>query len=291
MNNENQASFNEFFKVFSESVVATLLKNLDKDICTKIECTFDSFVISKDTEVLKEQRVIYKMDYAVGSRQGNVALLIPEELISGVSDILTGGSGKDVYKGSLSEIETNSISRILTKIFKDLEFKFKQAYEKNLVFSASSNLLLKEMKDYELNSGGVMFDFVAEMTLSLNENDAFKLTLLLNKHIVELLMEDLGFTGSSATPRKKERSNIDINCLADIKINITAELGRAQVPIKYALELVQDSIVELDTQNNADIKVFANGIEFAYAQIVAIEDTFGLKITKIISPEERMGCI
>lgn len=80
-------------------------------------------------------------------------------------------------------------------------------------------------------------------------------------------------------------SNID--CLSDVDINIVAQLGKAQVPMKYALELNEGSIIELDTLNEADIKVYANGVEFAHAQVVALEENFGLRITKIISPEQR----
>ena len=101
-------------------------------------------------------------------------------------------------------------------------------------------------------------------------------------------MDDLGLYRSNSAAKKESISKMDIDRLADVKINITAELGRARVPIKYALELVRGSLIELDTLNNADIKVFANGIEFARAQIVAVEEDFGLKITQVISPEERL---
>lgn len=79
----------------------------------------------------------------------------------------------------------------------------------------------------------------------------------------------------------------NIHYLSDVDINIIAELGKTQVPIKYALELNEGSIIELDTLNEADIKVYANGVEFAHAQVVALEENFGLRITKIISSEQR----
>lgn len=77
--------------------------------------------------------------------------------------------------------------------------------------------------------------------------------------------------------------------LSDVDISIIAQLGKTQVPMKYALELDEGSIIELETLNESDIKVYANGVEFAHAQVVALEDNFGLKITKIISPELREG--
>lgn len=98
-------------------------------------------------------------------------------------------------------------------------------------------------------------------------------------------MVESNFTQTSDEIENENVSNIER--LADVDINIIAELGKAQVPMKYALELSEGSIIELDTLNDSDIKVYANGVEFALAQVVALEDNFGLKITKIISPEER----
>ena len=288
-NQQHDNIFNEFFQVFSKPIVKTLSKKLDASICKNINFKFDSFSTASNVDGQKKDEALFKIEYAVEDKQGSLAILLPEELLAIASDILTGGEGKSLYKGSLSEIETNSVNPILNALFKDLENAFKHAYGHDLIFSANSYLILKEMPDYKINSGDSNFDFVVGTTLTLNENEEYKISIFLEKSVVEQLMADLGFSTDAA--RKIEKNNIDLSCLADIKLNITAELGRTQVPIKYALELVGGSIVELDTQNNADIKVFANGIEFAYAQVVAIDDNFALKITKIISPEERWGCI
>ena len=127
----------------------------------------------------------------------------------------------------------------------------------------------------------------AELKTKLNEAKTYNVTLLLNEIIINELMKDLGLSENNAPSKRNVTNSLDVDCISDVKINITAELGRTRVPIKYALELVQGSLVELDTLTDTDIKVYANGVEFAYAQVVAVEDNFGLKITKIISPEER----
>ncbi len=291
MSSQNQDILNEFFQIFTESITKTLNNNLDNDVCKKIQFQFKSSSKIQDAEDLKNNKAIYKIDYATGNRQGSVVALIPEELIADIADILTGGNGQNTYKGNLSELETNSVSKILTKVFKDVESSFKYFYNQDFVFSADPQLLLKEMPEYEVNSDGVSLDFLISNILTLNKDKEYKVEFLLSEYAVENLMKDLDFSKSSSVSRKNEPSSLDINCLSDVKIHITAELGRTRVPIKYALELVRGSVIELDTQNNADIKVFANDVEFAYAQIVAVDDNFGLKITKIISPEERLGCI
>lgn len=288
MNNTQQELLNEFFKIFIDSVDKTLVKNLDADTCPKVQFTLVSSSEIRNAEDLKENNAIYRIDYATGNRQGSLVVLIPEELIAVISDIFTGGSGEDAYKGSISEIETNSISKILEKVFKHIESDFKKQYEHDLAFSADSKLLLKEMPNYEVNPEDLAFDLLISTKLSLSENKEYGISILQSIQILEGLINDLGLSPSNLPGKKAAIASLDVNCLSDVKINITAELGRTRVPIKYALELVRGSLVELDTLNNSDIKVFANGIEFAHAQVVAVEDNFGLKITKIISPEERM---
>lgn len=282
---------NKFFQVFTSSIEKTLAKNLDEDICKEIKFETTSSSKVKDAESLKENNAIYKLDYVIGNRPGTLTVLIPEELIADISDILTGGNGKDAYKGSLSEIETNSSLKIMEKIFKIAEEDFKKKYDLDLAFSANPIFLLKEVPEYAINSGNYFFDFLISNTLNLNEDSQYNVNILLSNSSVENLLKDLGLAKPSQSSNSNLISSMDVTRLADVKINITAELGRTRVPIKYALELVRGSLIELDTLNNADIKVFANGIEFAHAQVVAIEDNFGLKITKIVSPEERMESV
>lgn len=287
-NIQNEESINKFFKGFFDPVQKTLVKNLDADVCSNISFVFNSSAKINETDSLKENNVICKLDFATGNRQGSLIVLIPEELIAFISDLLTGGNGEGSYKGSLSEIETNSISDILLKTFKIVEDTFKAKYEEDLVFSAHPQLLLKENPEYDITTENLSFDFLLSTTLSLNEKNAYKIGILNDLVTIEGLLKDLNLLKPKESEGQFDISSLNVNRLADVKINITAELGRTQVPIKHALELVGGSLVELDTLNNSDIRVFANGIEFARAQIVAVEDNFGLKITKIITPEERL---
>lgn len=279
---------NNFLQIFTDSINTTLPKSLDTETCPKINFNVDSVAQVQDIENLAQDRVIYQIDYTTGSRQGILVVLIPEELIAVVSDILTGGNGKDVYKGSLSEIETNSISKIFEKIYRNAEEDFKNKYDCNLVFSTNPILLLKEMPEYKIDSENYSFNVLTTNTLTLSEDKEYKINSLLNLQSIESLMKDLGLLKSNTSAKKTDISSLDVSRISDVKINVTAELGRTRVPIKYALELVRGSLVELDTLNDSDIRVFANGVEFAHAQVVAVEDNFGLKITKIVSPEERL---
>ncbi len=286
-NVQHNEIINDFFQTFVEPINKTLCENLDSSICPNIQFKMAMPSQIRDIKNLQENKAIYKLDYATGKRQGNLLLLIPTELIAVISDIVTNGNIQNSYTQNLSETETNSILELLEKTFKTIEVNFKKKYRHNLAFSDNPLLLLEEMDEYKTTLDSLSLNLLISTKLSLDENKQYDIHLLLNANIVECIIEDLGLSKTNYNVKKTEVNSLDVNLIADVKINITAELGRTKVPIKYALELIRGSLVELDTLNNSDIKVFANGVEFAYAQVVAIEDNFGLKITKIISPEER----
>lgn len=291
MSNDDNNLVNSFFEVFAEPIKKTLSQNLDNDVCKDIKFLINSSSEVHDAESLKDDNVIYKIDYAMGEYPSTLVILVSESSVSNVADIQMGGSGDKEYKGSLSELETNSSSKLLEKIFKNIEGKFKQNYGKDLAFSSSPLFILKEMPDYEINSEDLAFDFKVDTTLQLSEDIKIDVKLLFNYNNMRVLLTDLGVFKVAPSAKKTDIPSLDIQNLSDVQINITAELGRTQVPIKYALELVKGSLITLDTLNNSDIKVYANGVEFGYAQVVAVEDSFGLKITKIVSREERLGQI
>lgn len=286
MTNKQSNAINSFFQTFADAAAKTLSANLDNEVCKQISFQIMSSSQEQEVESLKETNVVFKIDYATGKFNTAMVALIPEELIAGIANIIMGGNGKDAYKGSLSELETNSVLKLINKIFRNIETDFKHHYSKDLIFSTKPSVILKEMPDYQIDDINTSYNFVINSVLKLNDEE-FKIVLLLNYNMFDKLMNDLGLSKSSFAGKKNINSSLDFKCLQDVQIHVTAELGRTQVPIKYALELVRGSIIELDTLNNSDIKVFANGVEFAHAQVVAVEDNFGLKITRIIHPEER----
>ena len=87
-------------------------------------------------------------------------------------------------------------------------------------------------------------------------------------------------------PVGEEHQNLDM--LLDIKLELTVELGRCELPIKKILELTRDSIIELDKIAGEPVSLYANGKHIANGEVVVIEDNFGLRITSIIEPEKRL---
>jgi flagellar motor switch protein FliN len=94
------------------------------------------------------------------------------------------------------------------------------------------------------------------------------------------LPQDLNFT---SPPMKG-----DMNLVMDIPVVITVELGRAKLPIKQILHLAQGSVIELDALAGEPMDVYVNGCLIAQGEVVVMGEKFGIRLTDIVTPSERM---
>jgi len=80
----------------------------------------------------------------------------------------------------------------------------------------------------------------------------------------------------------------DINMVLDIPVQLSVELGRTKVPIKYILQLAQGSVVELDALAGEPMDVLVNGYPIAQGEVVVVNDKFGIRLTDVVTPSERL---
>ena len=80
----------------------------------------------------------------------------------------------------------------------------------------------------------------------------------------------------------------DLNMILDIPVRLTVELGRTRIPIKHILQLGQGSVVELETMAGEPMDVLVNGFLIAQGEVVVVNDKFGIRLTDIVTPSERM---
>ncbi len=91
-----------------------------------------------------------------------------------------------------------------------------------------------------------------------------------------------GAQAEGATPAQ------DIQRVLDIPVQLSVELGRKKVPIKQILQLGQGSIVELDTLASEPMDVLVNGYLVAQGEVVVVNNKFGIRLTDVVSPTERL---
>lgn len=80
----------------------------------------------------------------------------------------------------------------------------------------------------------------------------------------------------------------ELEMILDIPVQISVELGRTKINIRNLLQLAHGSVVELDALAGEPMNVLVNGTLIAQGEVVVVNDKFGIRLTDIITPSERM---
>ena len=80
----------------------------------------------------------------------------------------------------------------------------------------------------------------------------------------------------------------DLDMILDIPVQLEVQLGRTKIAIKNLLQLAQGSVVELDGMAGEPMEVLVNGCLIAQGEVVVVNDKFGIRLTDVISPSERI---
>ncbi|MBK5936747.1 MAG: flagellar motor switch protein FliN [Halorhodospira halophila] len=84
----------------------------------------------------------------------------------------------------------------------------------------------------------------------------------------------------------EDDQNIDV--ILDIPVTLSMEIGRTQISIRHLLQLNQGSVVELDRLAGEPLDVMVNGTLIAHGEVVVVNERFGIRLTDVISPAERV---
>jgi len=95
------------------------------------------------------------------------------------------------------------------------------------------------------------------------------------------------FEQLSAEPGATPAAN-DIDLILDIPVQLTVELGRTRIPIRNILQLAQGSVIELEGLAGEPMDVLVNGCLIAQGEVVVVNEKFGIRLTDIITPSERI---
>ncbi|WNW11128.1 flagellar motor switch protein FliN [Pseudomonas sp. DTU_2021_1001937_2_SI_NGA_ILE_001] len=99
-------------------------------------------------------------------------------------------------------------------------------------------------------------------------------------------MEEFGSTPKAAGPVSLEGPNLDV--ILDIPVSISMEVGSTDISIRNLLQLNQGSVIELDRLAGEPLDVLVNGTLIAHGEVVVVNEKFGIRLTDVISPSERI---
>lgn len=98
-------------------------------------------------------------------------------------------------------------------------------------------------------------------------------------------------TAAASFDELKDESNneaVNMDAILDVPVTISMEIGRTKINIRNLLQLNQGSVVELDRLAGEPMDVLVNGTLIAQGEVVVVNEKFGLRLTDIISPSERV---
>ncbi len=82
--------------------------------------------------------------------------------------------------------------------------------------------------------------------------------------------------------------DVNLDIILDVPVTISMEIGRTRINIRNLLQLTQGSVVELDRFAGEPMDVLVNGTLIAHGEVVVVNDKFGIRLTDVISPSERV---
>ena len=82
--------------------------------------------------------------------------------------------------------------------------------------------------------------------------------------------------------------DVNLEVILDVPVTLSMEVGRTRIPIRNLLQLNQGSVVELDRAAGEPLDVFVNGTLVAHGEVVVVNEKFGIRLTDVISPSERI---
>ena len=101
-----------------------------------------------------------------------------------------------------------------------------------------------------------------------------------------LPMEEFGSVPKNNDPVSLEGPNLDV--ILDIPVSISMEVGSTDINIRNLLQLNQGSVIELDRLAGEPLDVLVNGTLIAHGEVVVVNEKFGIRLTDVISPSERI---
>ena len=133
-----------------------------------------------------------------------------------------------------------------------------------------------------------------DLTSSIPEDTSFNAEEATDKKSEEdktVTVQPVQFASFEDLDQVQGPANQNLNILLDVKLQLTVELGKTELPIKKVLELTKGSIVTLNKAAGEPVELYANGKLIAYGEVVVIEDNFGLRITHITDPARRLNSL
>lgn len=100
--------------------------------------------------------------------------------------------------------------------------------------------------------------------------------------------DELGGGKAAAAKPGKAASDVNLDLVLDVPVNVSLRVGATDMSIRDLVKLVEGSVVALDRLADEPMDVLVNGTLIAHGEIVVVDDRFGVRLTDVVSPVERI---
>lgn len=303
----------ELIKIFSESFIIAI-KGLNSVINQDIDIVFENVDLintQKDLEENLNNMFILQNSFQLGEIFTN----FPVSLASPLGDLIMKGEVE--ASTSMSELKQSAVRELFSQSNEKYSLELSKRLHQNYNFMTNASLYISSSQEamplvnalsqgaivisYKLDLGKIskniikqiipiqLFQQMEQLLVPVLDEDVSKnVEINLPPNEQPIMVQPVQFPSFDNQTSMQLNENKNFDLLLDIKLKLTVELGRAELPIKRVLELTRGSIVELDKIAGEPVELFANGKLIARGEVVVIEDNFGLRITNIISPDDRI---
>ncbi len=96
------------------------------------------------------------------------------------------------------------------------------------------------------------------------------------------------FKPDELEPGTERRADVNLDLVLDVPVSVTLCVGSTEIAIRDLVRLVEGSVVALDREADAPMDVLVNGTLIAHGEIVVVDDRYGVRLTDVVSPVERI---
>ena len=101
----------------------------------------------------------------------------------------------------------------------------------------------------------------------------------------EFSPDELQQKSPGATTKK---ADVDLNLVLDVPVNVALRVGSTDISIRDLVKLIEGSVIALDQEASKPMDVLVNGTLIAHGEIVVVDEKFGVRLTDVVSPVERI---
>ncbi|MCS7174161.1 flagellar motor switch protein FliN [Pseudothermotoga sp.] len=237
--------------------------------------------------------------------QVNLAIAMPAPLVLRIADLMMGGSGEptdqkidDIKLSALTEALNQMVGASITLLAEKVKGKVslgkldvrvaEESEKVSILFNPTELLVCVELQvDMENSARSSLWMFSQLSALREMHDKLFPKKKEEKVKVQPAKFEEFTPT-ETQVPVQPSEIQQKLELLFDVPLKVVVELGRARMTLKQVMDLTVGSLIELDKLTGEPVDVLVNGRLIARGEVVVIDENFGVRITEIVSPKQRL---